>query len=74
MIKIYKEQSVPYKILTWAVLAAALFFVCRIVYAGIIALPYPKEILEPSNIALTNTFLSGKSPYTLSRSSDSPLF
>ena len=66
MIKIYKEQSIPYKILTWAVLAAALFFVCRIVYAGIIALPYPKEILEPSNIALTNTFLSGKSPYTLS--------
>lgn len=55
-----------YKMITLAVLLAAIFFVCRIVYAGIIALPYPKELLEPSNIALTNTFLQGKSPYTLS--------
>ena len=59
-------EKLLYRLIALAVLAAALFFVCRIVYAGIIALPYPKELLEPSNIALTNTFLQGRSPYTLS--------
>lgn len=54
-----------YKILTMAVLATAVFFVCRIIYAAVIALPYPQEILEPSNVALTNMFLSGSSPYSL---------
>ncbi len=58
--------KIIYRLIATAVLAAALFFVCRIVYAGIISLPYPKELLEPSNIALTNTFLGGRSPYTLS--------
>ena len=61
-----KTLKILYKLIALAVLLAAVFFVCRIVYAGIIALPYPKELLEPSNIALTNTFLQGKSPYTLS--------
>ena len=50
--------------MTMAVLAAALFFVVRIVYAGILALPYPKELLEPSNIVLTQTFMEDRSPYT----------
>ena len=63
---LFRREPVLYKLLTLAVLAAAFFIVCRIIYAGIIALPYPKELLEPSNVALTNTFLSGKSPYTLS--------
>ena len=61
-----KTLRILYKLIALAVLLAGIFFVCRIVYAGIIALPYPKELLEPSNIALTNTFLQGKSPYTLS--------
>lgn len=58
-------EKAAYIIITLAVLSAAVFFVCRIIYAGIIALPYPKELLEPSNIALTNEFLAGNSPYTL---------
>ena len=66
MITRFKEERLEYKIITLAVLAAALFFVCKIIYAGIIALPYPKEVQEASNVALTNTFLSGRSPYTLS--------
>ena len=66
MFKLFKEENIFYKLFTLAVLAAAVFFVCKIVYAGILALPYPKELLEPSNIMLTNQFLSGKSPYALS--------
>ncbi len=66
MIPHENHTKLLYRLLALAVLAAALFFVCRIVYAGIISLPYPKELLEPSNIALTNTFLGGRSPYTLS--------
>lgn len=66
MIERFKQEKTPYKILTMAVLAAAIFFVCRIVYAGILALHYPKELLEASNVALTETLLAGKNPYTLS--------
>ena len=64
MIERFKNEKPEYKLLTLAVLAAALFFVFRIIYAGIIALPYPKELLEPANIALTNSFIEGISPYT----------
>lgn len=60
----FKNEKAIYKLITLAVLAAAVFFVYRIVYAGIIAMPYPKELLEPSNVALTNEFLKGQSPYT----------
>ncbi|MCR5474565.1 MAG: hypothetical protein K6F28_05115 [Lachnospiraceae bacterium] len=60
----FRHQSGLYSLISLAVLAAALFFVYRIVNAGLIALPYPKEILEPSNIVLTNEFLAGRSPYT----------
>ena len=66
MITLFKEEKPTYKLITMAVLAAALFLVARIIYAGVIALPYPKELLEPSNIVLTDTFLTGKSPYTAS--------
>ena len=70
MLKLFREENIYYKILTLAVLAAAMFFVCKIVYAGIVALPYPKELLEPSNIMLTNQLLEGKNPYVLSVLSD----
>ncbi|MCR5302442.1 MAG: glycosyltransferase family 39 protein [Lachnospiraceae bacterium] len=63
MMSKFKEESIGYKILTAAVFAAALFFVYRIFTAGLMALPYPKELLEPSNVALTNLFIEGKSPY-----------
>ena len=65
MLNLFKEEKIIYKLKTLAVLATAVFFVFRIIYAGILALPYPKEILEPANVALTNTFLDGYSPYTL---------
>lgn len=66
MIALFKSEKTSYKILTMAVLAAAIFFVCRICYAAYLSLPYSRELLEPANVALTNTFLDGKSPYTLS--------
>ncbi len=65
MVDKFKTERIEYRLLTLAVLASCLFFVCKIIYAGIIALPYPKELLEPSNIALTNMFLEGKTPYSL---------
>lgn len=66
MLKLFREENNIYKLLTLAVLAAAVFFVCKIVYAGILALPYPKELLEPSSIMLTNQLLEGRNPYALS--------
>ena len=65
MLSKYKKQRIEYKLLTLAVIASAIFFVCKVIYAGVINLPYPKEILEPSNIALTNMFLEGRTPYSL---------
>ena len=64
MTALYKQEKIIYRLITMAVLAAALFFVYRIVNAGLIALPYPSELLEASNVALTEEFLSGRSPYT----------
>ena len=66
MMSKFKDEGIYYKLLTLAVFAAALFFVYRIFTAALMALPYPKELLEPSNVALTNLFIEGKSPYTLS--------
>ena len=63
--KLFRQEKPAYRLLTLAVLGAAVFFVLKIIYAGIIALPYPKELLEPSNIMLTDQLLSGSSPYSL---------
>lgn len=65
MLATFKSERIEYRLLTLAVIASCLFFVCKIIYAGVINLPYPKELLEPSNIALTNMFLEGKTPYSL---------
>ena len=62
--KNYNEEM-PNRIITMATLVAMLFFVCRMAYAGYIAMPYPKSIDDAANIALTNTFLDERSPYTL---------
>ncbi len=59
------NEKTAYKLLAIAVFVASLLFVGRIVYAGLIALPYPNELLEPSNVALTNQFIEGNSPYSL---------
>ncbi len=66
MILTFKNEKTVYKCITLAILAFTVFFACRIFYAGILALPYPKELLEPSNIALTRLFMEGESPYSLS--------
>lgn len=66
MMELIRKENKTYLILTMAVAAAAVFFICRIVYAGVLGLPYSRELLEPSNVALTNLFLEGKSPYTVS--------
>ena len=65
-LKLYKEEHIAYKLLTVAVLAVAVFFICRIAYASYLSLPFSREFLEPSNVALTNHFLEGRSPYALS--------
>ena len=64
MLKMYKEEKWEYKVITLAVLAAAIFFICRSIYGAVVAFPYPRELLEPANIALTNQFLSGINPYS----------
>ncbi|MCR5688329.1 MAG: hypothetical protein K6G58_09960 [Lachnospiraceae bacterium] len=66
MISLAKNEKIIYRLLTLAVFAAAGLFIYRIVHAGILALPYPKELLEPSNVALTRLFAEGRSPYALS--------
>ena len=62
---INKEKAI-YRVMTLAIIVAILFFLGRIVYAGLIAMPYPKEFLEASNVALTNLFIEGKNPYSQS--------
>lgn len=60
----FRDEGIWYKLLTVAVVAAVVFFVYRIFTAALMALPFPKELLEPSNIALTDLFIEGKSPYS----------
>lgn len=64
--RLFRQEKTVYKLLTLAVLCAAVFFVLKIINAGIRALPYPKELLEPSNVMLTTQLLEGKNPYSLS--------
>lgn len=65
MIALFRNEKSIYKFVSIGIFVSILYFVVKIVYAGIIALPYPKEILEPANVALTNLFIEGKNPYTL---------
>lgn len=65
MISLLKNEKTGYKLISVGLVAAIIYFVAKIVYAGIIAFPYPKEILEPANVALTNLFIEGKNPYTV---------
>ncbi len=61
-----EKINLIYRLIALMVFAAACLFIYRVVHAGILALPYPKELLEPSNVSLTRLFIEGKSPYTLS--------
>lgn len=63
MIKKIKEQSVPYTIMTIAILAFAVFFLCKcwIHYAEV---PYAvNEFREGADVQLTEAFLKGEIPY-----------
>ena len=62
----FKNERIEYKLLTIAIALAALYFVYRIINNVVIGFGYPREILEPANVSLTNLFLQGKSPYTFS--------
>lgn len=59
------HEKLSNRLITIATIAVMLLFICRIVYVGLIAMPYPKNMDDPANIALTETFLGESSPYTL---------
>ena len=59
-----KQPKTVYKLITVAVLAAMVIFICRISYAGLIGIPYAKSTSDVSNLVLTNTFVNELSPYT----------
>lgn len=62
----FLKERIEYKILTIAIFIVAVYFLFRIIYNVVIGFGYPREILEPANVYLTNLFIRGKSPYTLS--------
>lgn len=66
MIKLFKEENIIYKIITLAVLGVIVWFLINVAQKMIVSINYPGEILEPANVALSNLFLQGKSPYSLS--------
>ena len=66
MVKLFKEEKLLYKVITIGVLGIILWFLWNVADKVITGLYYPQEILEPANVALTNLFRAGKSPYTLS--------
>ena len=66
MIKLFKEEKFRYKIITLAVCAIMGWFLYNVASKVILSVNYPGEILEPANVALSNLFKEGKSPYTLS--------
>ena len=65
MIERFKKENILYKLMTLGLIAGLVFFVARVLYGVLISADYPRELLEPSNIALTRAFLTGKIPYTL---------
>lgn len=65
MIKKIKEQSVPYTIMTIAILAFAVFFLCKC-WIHISTVPYAvNEYREAADVQLTEAFLKGEIPYRL---------
>lgn len=66
MIKTFREEKLFYKIITLGIFAVLVWFLTNVARNMISTINYPSEILEPANVALTNLFYEGKSPYTLS--------
>lgn len=65
MIEKGKAEKILYTIMTLGLIIGLIFFEGRVIYSVAISMQFPRELLEPSNIALTRMFLEGKSPYTL---------
>lgn len=63
MVATFKKQPTIYKFLTAGILIYAVYFVVKITYNMILGLDFPNELLEPSNIQLTQAILDGKIPY-----------
>lgn len=63
MVATFKKQPTIYKLLTAGILVYAVYFVVKITYNMILGLDFPNELLEPSNIQLTQSILDGKIPY-----------
>lgn len=62
----FKNERIEYKILTLAIIFVTVWFVYRIIHNVLVGYGYPRELLEPANVYLTNLFVQGKSPYSLS--------
>ena len=65
MIKTFKEEKLIYKLMTLGLILGFIFFVAKVLNSVIIGYGYPREILEPANIALTRSFLTDRVPYVL---------
>lgn len=52
-----------YQVLSFGILLYGLFFIIKITYNMVLGLEVPNELLEPSNIQLTQAFVDGKIPY-----------
>ena len=66
VIKIFREEKMAYKLMTLGIFGVMVWFLINVAVNVIAGAKIPNEILEPSNVALTNLFIEGKSPYTLS--------
>lgn len=64
-IETFKKENIVYKMLTLLIIAIIVVFLGRIIKNTIVGLEYPNELLEPANINLTNSILSGNVPYSL---------
>lgn len=65
MIKTFKEEKLIFKLMTIGLVLGLVFFVAKVLNSVIVGYGYPREILEPSNVALTRAFLTDKVPYVL---------
>lgn len=64
MVATFKKQPTIYKLLSAGIIVYAVYFVVKITYNMILGLDFPNELLEPSNVQLTQAILDGKIPYT----------
>ncbi len=66
MDNLFTRPKFIYTVITSALLAAMVFFVCRIVVTGLVTIQYPQSINDSANVLLTESFINKLSPYTTS--------